>query len=85
MSTAIASPGRAAHRSRGETTLLPIGPGRWRVLDASGLIIGHVDTRPGMQGVRYRALRYRPASRGFLELGGFWSLDDAVDCLRAGR
>jgi hypothetical protein len=61
--------------------LARIGTGRWRVLDESGVIIGHIDARPERQGIRYLARRYHPASRAFLERGAFWSVEDAVDCL----
>jgi hypothetical protein len=65
--------------------LAPIGEGRWRVVDPTGLIIGHIDARPDPSGVRYRARRYHPGARAFVELGAFWSVDDAVDCLRYSR
>ena len=65
--------------------LIPIGDSRWRLVDAAGLIIGHVDTVTEARGTRYRALHYHPGSRSFRELGAFWSLDDAVDCLRYAR
>lgn len=65
--------------------LATIGAGRWRVLDRAGLIVGHVDTVSEARGTRYRALRYHAASRSLRELGAFWSLDDAVDCLRYAR
>ncbi|MEQ6898285.1 hypothetical protein [Microbacterium sp. KR10-403] len=65
--------------------LIAIGENRWRLVDAAGLIVGHVDTFTEARGIRYRALRYHPATRMFRELGAFWSLDDAVDCLRYAR
>ena len=61
--------------------LTAIGAGRWRVLDDSGVIVGHVDARPDPRGTRYVARRYHPASRAFLERGAFWSIDDAVGSL----
>ncbi|UUT35263.1 hypothetical protein [Microbacterium elymi] len=65
--------------------LSPIGAGRWRVLDAAGLIVGHIDTRDDPRGIRYRARRYHPGARSFIDLGEFWSADDALDCLRFTR
>ncbi|WP_243074988.1 hypothetical protein [Microbacterium sp. SS28] len=59
--------------------------GLWRVLDAQGLIIGHLEAHLEGQGVRYGARRFHAASRTFRELGEFWSADDAVECLRLGR
>jgi hypothetical protein len=60
----------------------PAGVNLWRVLDASGHVIGHVETFGHPLGVRFRAKRYHTASAGFRELGEFWSADDAVACLR---
>ena len=65
--------------------LHPVGAGRWRVVDSTGRIVGHVDEVPDPLGTRYRARRYHPASRAFRDIGDFWSADDAVDCLRFAR
>lgn len=62
--------------------LAAIGPDRWRVLDHGGLIIGHVDARAETRGIRYRTLRYHSATRSLIEVGRFWSIDDAVESLR---
>jgi hypothetical protein len=59
--------------------------GLWRVIDARGRIIGHLEANPQHHGVRYRARRFHAASRVFRDLGEFWSADDAVDCLRFAR
>jgi hypothetical protein len=59
--------------------------GLWRVVDARGRIIGHLEASSQHQGVRYRARRFHTASRAFRDLGEFWSADDAVDCLRFAR
>lgn len=61
------------------------GPALWRVLDASGRVIGHLQAVAHSQGVRYRARRFHTATRAFRDLGDFWSADDAVDCLRFAR
>ena len=63
-------------------TLAPIAADRWRVLDPAGLIIGHIAARSDPGGTRYRARRYHPESRAFVDLGEFWSIGDAVQCLR---
>ncbi|MGA7149102.1 MAG: hypothetical protein WBX17_11515 [Microbacterium sp.] len=60
-------------------------PSLWRVIDASGRVIGHVQALVQADGVRFRARRFRAATRAFMDLGEFWSVDDAVDCLRFGR
>ena len=73
--------------------LSPLTPARlveaaaslWRVLDAKGFVIGHVEAVPAGDDLRYRALRYHAPSRRFRDLGDFWSADDAVDSLRFAR
>jgi hypothetical protein len=62
--------------------LAPAAPSLWRVLDPSGRIIGHLQSIVDHAGVRYRARRFRIASRSFVDVGDFWSADDAVACLR---
>ena len=66
-------------------TLIPAAPGLWRVIERSGLVIGHVQARLADAGLRYRARRYHTPSRGFRDLGEFWSVGDAIDCLRFAR
>ncbi|WP_156378762.1 hypothetical protein [Microbacterium sp. Root61] len=65
--------------------LLPAGGSLWRVVDARGLVIGHIQEFTDGGDTRFRARRYRPASRSFLELGDFWSREQAVECLRFTR
>ncbi|MDY0909561.1 hypothetical protein [Microbacterium sp. CFBP9034] len=65
--------------------LAAAAPALWRVIDRSGRVIGHLQALSQGQDVRYRARRFHAASRAFLELGDFWSADDAVDCLRFAR
>ena len=57
----------------------------WRVIDAQGRVIGHLQAFTALGGVRYRARRFHVASRAFRDLGEFWSADDAIDCLRFAR
>ncbi|WP_036284127.1 hypothetical protein [Microbacterium luticocti] len=85
MRTTLSPTPRTRPRLQASLRLVPIGCDHWRVLDAAGLIVGHVDARADPHGTRYRARRYQPAARRFLELGEFWSIDDAVDCLRLSR
>ncbi|GAA1965442.1 hypothetical protein [Microbacterium deminutum] len=61
------------------------GPALWRVVDASGRVIGHLQALVEGGTVRYRARRFHPASRAFRDLGEFWSTADAIDCLRFAR
>lgn len=57
------------------------GNSMWRAVDATGRVIGHVQPVPHLDGTRYRARRYKPATRSFLDLGDFWSADEAAWCL----
>lgn len=65
-------------------TLVPLGWAKWRVLKADGTPSGLIEAHETHDGVRYRALRYRWSSRAFIEVGEFWSLDDARGALSAG-
>lgn len=65
--------------------LVPVATGRWRVIDRSRRVIGHLDAVSTASGTRYSARRYHVASRSFRDLGEFWSAVDAVDCLRLSR
>lgn len=87
MSTTIeATPHRAPVLAHGAgVRLAAAAPALWRVLDASGRVLGHLQAVPESRGVRFRARRFHPASRAFRDLGDFWSPDDAVDCLRFAR
>jgi hypothetical protein len=77
-----------------ETPVVPPGapvrlaaaaPALWRVIDPSGRVIGHLQALAEGPSVRYRARRFHPASRAFRELGEFWSIEDAIDCVRFAR
>lgn len=65
--------------------LTAAGPSLWRVIDASGRVIGHLQALVEGGGIRYRARRFHIASHGFRDLGEFWSTADAIDCLRFAR
>ena len=65
--------------------LAAAAPALWRVIDASGRVIGHIQALAEDAGVRYRARRFHVGSRGFRDLGEFWSVGDAIDCLRFAR
>ncbi|WP_375384146.1 hypothetical protein [uncultured Microbacterium sp.] len=65
--------------------LTPVTDYLCRVIDSRGIVIGHVQAVPLGDGMRFRARRYHSPSRGFRDLGDFWSADDAVDCLRFAR
>ncbi len=65
--------------------LLETGPSLWRVVDRTGRAIGHLQAVSLAGGIRYRARRFQQTSRAFLDLGEFWSVSDALDCLRFAR
>lgn len=65
--------------------LTDAAPSLWRVIDRGGRVIGHLQALTQAGGIRYRARRFHTASRAFLDLGEFWSVDDAIDCLRFAR
>jgi hypothetical protein len=65
--------------------LSPAAPGLWRVLEGSGRVIGHIQAGAAEAGLRYSARRYHAGSRAFRDLGEFWSVGDAIDCLRFAR
>jgi hypothetical protein len=55
-----------------------------RVTRGDGAVLGYVELlAPSPAEDRpYLAKRLRPRAQGFLEVGRFWSADDAVDALR---
>lgn len=65
--------------------LLDAAPSLWRVVDRSGRVVGHLQALAQGGAIRYRARRFQAASRAFLELGEFWNVADALDCLRFAR
>lgn len=65
--------------------LAPAVPALWRVLDMHGRIVGHLQAVFAPGGIRYRARRFHAASRVFRDLGEFWRVQDALDCLRFTR
>jgi hypothetical protein len=69
-------------RSRGDLRILDVRDDLSRVTRVNGEIVGYVDRVDIAGGTAYRARRYVPAERRFVELPNVWSADDAVDCLR---
>ena len=56
----------------------------WRVTRPSGDVLGYVEGFLDPRGRRYRSKRLIPLQKRFINIGEFWSFDDAVDCLRFG-
>lgn len=54
-----------------------------RVVDPGGRIVGHVQLRPVPGGTRVRAKRFNAAAGGFVLVGEFWSVDEAIAALRS--
>lgn len=65
--------------------LIGASPGLWRVVDAGGRAVGHLQAFSQGATIRYRARRFHALSRAFRDLGEFWSADDAVECLLFAR
>ncbi|OAH51488.1 hypothetical protein [Microbacterium oleivorans] len=81
MSTIAAS---TAHRLRAYR-LVTVSDRVARVVDGSGRVIGHVARTGDGDGCRYRARRYRAAAGGFVDVGEFWRVEDAVAALHDSR
>lgn len=67
------------------TRLVAAGPALWRVVDANGLVMGHLQEIATDAGTRFRARRYHAPSRTFRDVGDFWSREQAIECLRVAR
>jgi hypothetical protein len=74
-----------AHVRFQDYRLAPVSGRRWRVLDASGRAIGHISVRGDDSGPRFVAERFRVALGGFVDLGSFWHIEDAVTVLHDSR
>ncbi|MCR2809447.1 MULTISPECIES: hypothetical protein [unclassified Microbacterium] len=71
-------------RARG-VRLIRAAPALWRIVDGRGLVLGHLRAIGQGAQLRYSARRFHAPSRAFLELGEFWSADDAVECVTFSR
>jgi len=54
----------------------------WRITRTDGEVLGYVERVDNPRGDRFKAKRLDVLRRRFIFLGEFWSIDDAVDCLR---
>jgi hypothetical protein len=73
----------AAPPIRGRETLVRAGAALWRVTTPEGRVIGHLRRLEHPLGMRFRAERLHLATNRFIEVGEFWSADEAVASLRA--
>jgi len=71
----------AAPTVRG-ATLRAVSARRWRVLDRTGRVLGHVRAEAQREGTRFHAERFDMVAARLREIGAFWSADEAVECLR---
>ncbi|CAN5515044.1 hypothetical protein BH10ACT6_BH10ACT6_01150 [soil metagenome] len=53
-----------------------------RVTRGDGAVLGYVESVETSEERAFLAKRLRPRAQGFLEIGRFWTADDAVDALR---
>ncbi|GAB3616896.1 hypothetical protein GCM10027416_14530 [Okibacterium endophyticum] len=67
------------HRTRVE--LVGVNEFLWRVIAPDGRVIGHLERSNTAQGDVFIAKRFNTLSSRFVDLGRFWAIDDAVDCL----
>ncbi|MEO6200540.1 MAG: hypothetical protein ABIX44_05175 [Cryobacterium sp.] len=75
---AVAQLGRAERRG---PSLVPVKHGLWRVTGRSGAVLGHIERRMDDDGERFAARRLVALART-VDLGVFWTIDDAADCFR---
>jgi hypothetical protein len=68
---------------RGRETLTRAGAALWRVVTPDDRIIGHLRRLEHPLGMRFRSERLHLATGRFIEVGEFWSADEAVASLRA--
>ena len=54
----------------------------WRVTRPGGEVVGYIERFTVRDGLRYRAKRMLVRQRRFVAIGEFWSVDDALECLR---
>jgi hypothetical protein len=67
-------------RTRPGLHLVQLHDELWRVTRPSGEVLGYVERFGVRAGLRFRAKRFIVRQRRFVEMGEFWSMDDAVDC-----
>ena len=62
----------------------PRGERLWRVSTTGFAVVGHVELLDTAGGDVFLAKRYSPTYARFVDHGRFWTLEDAVACLRTG-
>lgn len=79
--TNITTPATMALGIRG-ISLRRVSSRRWRVLEQTGRVVGHLRVEATSQGERFHAERFDLAAARMREIGAFWSPREAVECLR---
>jgi hypothetical protein len=54
----------------------------WRMTRPTGEVLGYVERFPTIAGERFRAKRLLARQGRFVVDGEFWSVNDAIECLR---
>lgn len=71
--------------SVGGVDLLRVSERSWRATDTAGRVLGHIQMRGESNGRRYVARRFLASRNAYRDLGEFWDLGEAVDCVRFSR
>lgn len=79
----FAGPATGRSRARGPL-VVQLHDALWRITRPDGEVLGYVERFTVRDGARYRAKRFLARQHRFLVDGEFWSMDDAVECFRAG-
>ncbi|KZE91032.1 hypothetical protein [Microbacterium sp. TNHR37B] len=69
----------------GGADLLRVSERCWRAMDRSGRVLGHIQARGESDARRYVARRFLTSRNAYRDLGEFWTLREAVDCVRFSR
>jgi hypothetical protein len=78
-STAVPASTAAPFR-RHSPTVVALRPGFWRIVHPGGAVLGYVELEHTAAGEQFRARRLIASTTRVVEIGEFWSLDDAVMC-----
>jgi hypothetical protein len=65
--------------SRHSATLVALRSGFWRVVHPGGRVLGYIEQRPSGE-ARFTARRLVANTTRLVEVGEFWSIDDASAC-----
>ena len=82
--TSTLNPAHGGTKPQHGVALIQLHDELWRVTRPSGDVLGYVESFLDPRGRRYRSKRLIPLQKRFINIGEFWSFDDAVDCLRFG-